>query len=146
MRNAARKSMKHILTVLLLWTSGQCYSRTFDLDTIDNWQVYNGKELVLAGHDSPIETNYEGEIKTNDVTELVIQYNHCIRYVGELPVTIEITDEKGSRIVRKEFNIGSKMVIQRWELGSLTTKSITIRYKENWENGTDRILGSISLV
>jgi hypothetical protein len=137
--------MRRLILILLLGTIGQCYAGTFDLDTIDNWQIYNGTELVLAGHDSPLGTEFQGTIKTTDLKELIIQFNHCVRYIDNFDVTIEIVDDKGKIFLTKGFKGGKKMTIDKKELGALTTKSITIRYQEKRINGTDKILGRISL-
>src|SRR5688572_8284426 len=136
--------MRRLILILLLGTIGQCYGGTFDLDTIDNWQIYNGTELVLGGHDSPIGTNFQGTIKTTDLRELIIQFNHCVRYIDDFDVTIEIADDKGKIILTKKFKVGVRMTIDKKELGLLTTKSITIRYWGKRKNGTDKIIGRIS--
>ncbi|MBA4057868.1 MAG: hypothetical protein C0490_24340, partial [Marivirga sp.] len=115
---------------------------------IDNWQIYNGTELVLNGHDSPPETEFQGTIKTTDLKELVIQFNHCVRYIDDFDVILEITDGKGKNILTKKFraNSGTRMTIDKNEFGLLTSKSITIRYIEKRKNGTDKILGKIRFV
>lgn len=136
--------MKRLILILLLGTIGQCYAGTFDLDTIDNWQIYNGTELVLGGHDSPLGTEFHGTIKTTDLRELIVQFNHCEHYVDDFDVTIEIADDKGKIILTRKFKVGTRMTIDKKELGLLTTKSITIRYQEKRKNGTDKILGRIS--
>ena len=143
-----RQSMRRLILILLLGTIGQCYAGTFDLDTIDNWQIYNGAELVLGGHDSPLETEFQGTIKTTDLKELVVQFNHCVRYVDDFDVTLEVTDDKGKNILTKRYKInsGTRITIDKMELGQLTMKSITIRYREKRKNGTDKILGRISFV
>lgn len=125
---------------------GRCYAGTFDLDTIDNWQVYNGTELILGGHDSPLGTEFQGTIKLADFKDLTIQFNHCVREINDYNVTIEIADENGRTLLTKRFkvNLGTRMTIEKIELGRLTTKSITIRYREKRKNGTDKILGRIS--
>jgi hypothetical protein len=136
--------MKRLILILLLGTIGQCYAGTFDLDTIDNWQIYNGTELVLGGHDSPLGTEFQGTIKATDLKELVIQFYHCVRYIDDFDVTIEIADDKGQIILTKKFKVGARMAIDKKALGLLTTKSITIRYREKRKSGTDKILGRIS--
>jgi hypothetical protein len=136
--------MRQLTLILLLGTIGQCYSGTFGLDTIDNWQIYNGTELVLGGHDSPLVTEFQGTIKATVLKELVIQFHHCVRYIDDFDVTIEIADDKGKIILAKKFKVGTRMAIDKKELGLLTTKSITIRYREKRKIGTDKILGRIS--
>jgi hypothetical protein len=140
--------MRQLILILLLGTIGQCYAGTFDLDTIDNWQIYNGTELVLAGHESPLGTEFQGTIKTTDLKELIVQFNHCVHYGDDFDVTIEITDDKGKIMLNKKFKInsGTRMTIDEKELGQLTMKSIIIRYREKRKNGTDKILGRISFV
>jgi hypothetical protein len=136
--------MKRLISILLLGTIGQCYAGSFSLDTIDNWQIYNGTDLVLCGHDSPLGTEFQGTIKTTDLKELIIQFNHCVRYMDDFDVTIEISDDKGKIILTKKFKVGTRMTIDKKELGLLATKSITIRYREKRKSGTDKILGRIS--
>jgi hypothetical protein len=138
--------MKQLLTILLIGTLGQCYAGTFDADTIDNWQVYNGTELVFGGHDSPLGGEFQGTIKKTDLEELIIQFNHCVRSVDDFEVTVEVIDDKGKSILTKSFKAGRAMTIKRKELGPLTTTSIMIRYREKRKNGTDKILGRISFV
>ncbi len=140
--------MRQLILILFLGTFGQCIAGTFDLDTIDNWQIYNANELVFGGHASPLGTEFQGTIKTTDLKELVVQFNHCVRYIDDYDVTLEITDDKGKNILTKKFkaNLGTRMTIDKKELGSLTMKWITIRYQEKRKNGTDKILGRISFV
>jgi hypothetical protein len=137
--------MKQVILILLLGAIGQCYAGTLDLDTIDNWQIYNGTELVFGGHDGPGEIEFQGTIKTATFKELVIQFNHCSRY-RNLDVDIEVTDDHGKNILTKKFRIdsGTRMTINKTELGSLTMKSIIIRYRERRSNGTDKILGRVN--
>ena len=101
---------------------------------------------MLGGHDSPLGTEFQGSIKTTDLTELIIQFNHCVRHIDEFNVTVEITDDKGKIILTKKFKVGTRMTIDKKELGLLTTKSITIRYQEKAKNGADKILGQISFM
>lgn len=136
--------MRQLILLLLLGSIGQCYARTFDLDTIDNWQIYNGNELLLGGHDSPPGTEFQGTVKATDLEELVIQFHHCVRYIDDFVATIEIADDKGKIILTKKFKVGARMRIDKKEFGVLTTKSITIRYREKRKNGTDKVLGRIS--
>ena len=135
--------MRQLILILLIGTIGRCYAGTFDLDTIDNWQIYNGTELIFGGHDSPLATEFQGTIKTADLKESIIQFNHCVRYVDDFYVTLEITDDTGKNLLTKKFKVASRMTIDKKELGTLTAKSITIRYLEKRKNGTNRILGLI---
>lgn len=138
--------MKLLILILLLGTIGQCYGGTFDSDTIDNWQIYNGTELVFGGHDSPLGREFQGVIKKTDLIDLNIHFNHCVHYTDDFDVTLEITDDRGKIVLTKTFKIGRKMTIDRKELGPLTTKSIIIRYWEKRKNGTDKILGRINVL
>jgi hypothetical protein len=140
-----RKSFRGLI-LLFLGTIGQCYAGTFDLDTIDNWQIYNGTDLVLGGHESPVATEFQGTITTASIKELVIQFNHCFRYDQEFNVTVEIADDKGKVLLTKTFKVGTRMTIEKKELGKLTANSITIRYWEKRNNGTDKVLGRIRLI
>jgi hypothetical protein len=137
--------MRQFIVILLLSSIGQCYAGAFDVDTIDNWQIYNGTELVFGGHAWPEEIEFQGTIKTTTFKDLVIQFNHCSRYTN-LDVDIEVTDDKGKTILMKKFRIdsGSSMTIDKKELGPLTMKSIIIRYRERRNNGTDKILGRVN--
>lgn len=139
--------MKHLVTILLISIAGQGYCGVTDADTIDNWQVYNGTELIFGGHDLA-GTEFQGSIKTTDLKKLVVQYNHCSHFPNDFEVILEIRDEKGKSILTKKFkgNSGIRMTIEKEELGRLTTKSITLRYREKRENGTDKILGRITFV
>lgn len=140
--------IRPLILILILGTIGQCYAGTFDLDTIDNWQIYNGTQLILGGHDSPFGTEFQGTIKTTDLKELTIHFNHCVHYIDDFDVTLEVTDDKGRNILTKKFKInsGTRMTIDKRELGPLRMKSVTIRYREKRNNGTDKILGRISFV
>ncbi|MCA6380946.1 MAG: hypothetical protein IM606_08985 [Cytophagales bacterium] len=140
--------MRRLILIILLGAAGQCYAGTVEMDTIDNWQIYNGNEFVFGGHDSPIGTEFQGTIKTTDFKELVIQFNHCVRFIDDYNVTLEVMDDKGKNILLKKFkaNLGTRMTIDKKELGPLTMKAITIRYREQRKNGTDKILGRISFV
>jgi hypothetical protein len=137
------QSMRQLITILLIGTIGHCYGGTFDLDTIDNWQIYNGTELIFGARDSPLGAEFNGTIKKTDVKELIIHFNHCVRYIDDFDVTLEVTDDKGKNILTKEFKVGRPMTIDKKELGQLTMKSIIIRYREKRKDGTDKILGRI---
>ncbi len=125
-------------------TIGQSYAATFDVDTIDNWQIYNNGELVLAGHYPSYVAGFKGTIKKANLKKLEIQFNHCVHY-DDLDVTIEILDDKEKILLRKTFKInsGTRMTIEKEEMGNFTSKSISIRYVENRKGGTDQILGFI---
>lgn len=139
--------MRQIIFIILLTTIGQCYAGTLDMDTIDNWQIYNGTELVLAGHDSPPGTVFQGTIQRADLKDLAIQYNHDV--VGDsIDVIVEILDDKGNILLTGNFKtrVGTRFVFRKKELERLNSNSIRIRYREKHENGTDKILGRISFV
>jgi len=140
--------MKQLITILLIGITAQGYCNATDPDTIDHWQIYNGTKLIFGGYDLPPGSEFQGTVKTTDLKKLVVQYNHCSHYIDDFEVTLEIRDEKGMIMLTKKFkgNSGIRMTIEKEELGRLTTKSITIRYREKRENGTDRILGRITFV
>lgn len=137
--------MSQLTLILLLGTIGQCYAGTFDLDTIDNWQIYNGNELVLAGHDSPLGTVFRGTIKRTELKDLAIQFNHDVHYPDAFDVTVHIIDEQGNIILIGKFKSrpGIRFAFRKKELERLTSKLITIRYREERKNGTERVLGEI---
>ena len=139
--------MRHLILVILLGSVGQCYAGTFDLDTIDNWQIYNGTQLVLAGHDSPIGAVFHGTIKKSELKNLTIQFNHDVSLIDDFEVTVTIADGQQKNILTKKFrtNAGIKLTIKKKEFGLLTTDLITIRYQEKRKNGMDKILGEIKL-
>ncbi len=143
--NATRQFMRQLILSILLGTIGQCYAGTFDLDTIDNWQIYNGTELVLAGHDSPLGTVFRGAIKTTELKDLAIQFNHDVHYLDAFDVTVDIIDEQGNIILTGKFKSrsGIRFAFRKKELERLASKLITIRYREERKNGTERILGEI---
>jgi hypothetical protein len=87
-------------------------------------------------------------LNVNELVELVIQYNHCVRYDGDFDVTIEIADENGKNILTKKFksNLGTRLKIDRKEFGQLAAKSVVIPYREERKDGTDRIPGRINFV
>lgn len=139
--------MRQLILILLLGTIGHCNAGTLDLDTIDNWQIYNGTELVLAGHDSPLGTIFRGTIKKTELKGLVIQFNHDVRYIDDFEVTVYLMDGQGKNILTKKFrtNSGTRLTIEKKELELLTAELITIRYCEKRTNGTDKILGEIKI-
>lgn len=117
------------------------------MDTIDNWQIHNGTELVLAGHDSPQGMVFQGTIKRADLKDLAIQYNHDV--VGDsFDVIVEILDDHGNILLTGNFKtkLGIRFAFRKKELERLNNNSIRIRYREKRENGTDKILGRISFV
>ncbi|MEO7989978.1 MAG: hypothetical protein ABI663_10580 [Chryseolinea sp.] len=140
--------MRQLILILLIGTIGRCNAGAFDIDTIDNWQIYNGAELILAGHDSPLGTVFHGTIKKTELRGLVIQFNHDVNYIDDLEVTVDIMDEQGKNILTKKFrtNSGTRLTIEKKELGLLATTLITIRYQEKRKNGTDKILGEIRFI
>ena len=139
--------MRQLILIILLGTIGQCYAGTFDMDTIDNWQIYNGTELVLGGHASPLGTVFQGTIKKAELKDLAIQYNHDVLQ-DSFDVIVDIMDDQGNIILTGNFKSrpGIRFAFRKKELERLTNSSITIRYREKRENGTDKILGRISFV
>ena len=95
--------MTRLILILLLGTIGQCYGGTFDLDSIDNWQIYNGTELVLSGHDSPLGTVFSGTIKKAELKDLAIQFNHDVQYPEPFEVVVDFIDEGGNIILSGNF-------------------------------------------
>lgn len=139
--------MRQLILIILLGAIGQCYAGTFDMDTIDNWQIYNGTDLVLAGHDSPLGTVFQGTIKKADLKDLAIQYNRDV-VEDSFDVIVEILDDKGNILLTGNFKarLGVRFAFRKKELERLTTNLFTIRYREKGENGVDKILGKISLI
>lgn len=139
--------MRQLILSLLLGTFGQCFAGTFDSDTIDNWQIYNGTELVLAGHDSPLGTVFQGTIKRTELKDLAIQFNHDLHYQDAFDVTVDIIDEQGNLILTGKFKSrpGLRFGFRKKELEQVASKLITIRYREEQKNGIERILGEIRL-
>lgn len=138
--------MKHLLLIVLLGAIMECNARTFDVDTIENFQIYNGDKLVLAGMGSASEFQTI-KIRRADLTDLGIQFNYDVPFEN-VTVIIEIADERGRNVLTKEFRIdaGTRMKVERKELGPLKAKSITIRYLEKRGYGLDKILVRIRLV
>ena len=134
--------MKQTVYILIVWSTVQCYGGTFEIDTVDHWQIYNGSELVFSGW--ALGVGNDGRIKASDLKELTIRYHHCGRY-SDLDVTIEILNEAGEIVLSKNFKIdsGDGMTIEKEELLKLATNPITIRYRERRENEIDLILGRI---
>lgn len=137
--------MRQLILTILFGTIGQCYAGTFDLDTIDNWQIYNGTELVLAGHDSPLGTIFRGTVKRTELKDLTIQFNHDVHYLDPFDITVDIIDEQGSIILTGKFKFspGIRFAFRKKEIERLTSKLITISYREERKNGTERVLGEI---
>ena len=71
----------------------------------------NKDVLVLAGHESLEDRTYLCTIKRTDLKDLGIIFNHCVRNIDDLNVSIEITDDKGRNILIKTFrvNLGKRM-------------------------------------
>ena len=133
--------------ISLVFATLQGYAGTWDYDTIDNWQVYNGTTLVFAGHDSPLGTVFRGTVKKEDLEDITIQFHHCARFIEDFEVTIDFTDRLGNCILTKKFRINSAtpLKIARSEFGALTTDLIAIRYREDRSFGADRALGELRL-
>jgi hypothetical protein len=138
--------MRLLILIIFLGTIGQCYAGTFDMDTIDNWQIYNGADLVLGGHDSQLGTVFQGIIKRAELKDLAIQYNHDV--IEDSFVVVDIMDDQGNILLAANFKarLGIRFAFRKKELERLTNNSITIRYREKRENGTDKILGRIRFV
>jgi hypothetical protein len=137
--------MRHLIIIVLLGVIGQCNAGTFDMDTIENFQIYNGDKLVLAGLGPGTEFQTI-VIKRADLADLGIQFNYDVGFENVILI-IEITDERGKKVLTKTFKIdsGTRMKIERNEFRQLTAKSMTIRYLEKREYGLDKILAKINL-
>ena len=137
--------MQRLILIILIGAIGQCYAGTSDLDTIDNWQIYCGTELILAGHESPPGIIFQGEIKKAELKDLAIQFNHCVGYLDPFNVTIEIIDEEGNIVLTGKFKsrLGIRFAFRKTELEQLTSNLITIRFREGRTNGIEKVLGKI---
>ena len=138
--------MKHLFILSLFCISGQCYGSAFDADTIDNWQIYNGTELVLAGNE--VGEHFEGVIKMADLKDLTIIFNHCAPVAEDLEISIEIEDKDGNKILTSNFKKDpqTRITISKKELKRIAPRIITIRYHEKKKNGTNKVLGQIKFV
>ena len=133
---------KSITTLLLLCTL-KASAVTSAPDTTDTWQIYNGKELILDGHLSPLGTNFHHTLKKEEVRDLEISVSrHGPSYSAKR--IVRITNETGRTVVRKEFkNDHSKMIVTRAEFGKLTSKFLIVGYIENENAGPWLILGHL---
>src|SRR5882762_11425244 len=101
------------LTIMLLFWALRSSGGTFCPDTIDNWQIYNSRVLIFAGHESPLGTNFHSTIKRDEVGDLEIRFNHCSPHQN-LTRTVRITDETGRTLVSKKLSSDTaKMIIHR---------------------------------
>jgi hypothetical protein len=138
----SKTQMKQFFALLILLSAVESYSATFDVDTIDNWQIYNGTALILSGNQVSFTPSY-GTVKRTELNDFSIVYHHCTSSNYNFDVTIEITNEAGEVILSKRFK-ESTLKISKEELQTLKENSIVIRYCEEIKNGTDRILGKIT--
>jgi hypothetical protein len=92
-------------------------------------------------------TVFRGTIKRTQLKDLVIQYNHCTLDPDSLNVTIDIVDEHGIIILTGKFitNEERRFAFRKKQLERITSKRITIRYREEQTKETERVLGEIRL-
>jgi hypothetical protein len=130
-----------ILLVIVTFTTD---ASTLSRDTIDNWQVYNGENLLFAGngHQSISTT-----LKRSEMVDISIQFNHCQAYLA-LSVTIELINEANKKVIVKTYKVdsGNRVRIPKAELEKIDSNTYKIRYRENIKDGTDIILGQIKLI
>jgi hypothetical protein len=137
--------MHRIILTTILGAIGQCYAGAFDYDTIDNWQIYHGTELILAGHGSPSGSTFQGKIKKRELKDIAIQFNHCVNNLEAFDVTVDIIDKEWKVVLTGKFKSrpGIRFGFRKKELEKLTSESITIRYREERKNGIEKVLGEI---
>ena len=99
----------------------------------------------MAGHDSPLGTVFQGTIKRTELKDLAIQFNHDVYYLDPFDVTIDIIDEQGNIFLTGRFKSrpGIRFAFRKKDHERLTSKLITIKYREERKDGTEKVLGEI---
>ena len=137
--------MRRLLTILVLTICGECFGSTFQSDTVDNWQIYNGKDLLLSGHAGG---KFEVTIKKNKLKDLEVQFNHCIKRTEDYYASIEITDEQDNSIIISAYSLkpGDRITIQKFEILLWKKKVFRIKYTEHSDlNPIEVTLGQITI-
>lgn len=137
--------MKRLIIIILVTISGHCFGSTFQLDTIDNWQIYNGKKLLLSGHDGG---QFHVTIKKSKLKDLEIQYNHCVKHKEDYIVSIEITDKDDNSIIISAYSVkpDNRITIPKSDILLWKEKVLKIKYSEHSENNPIKVtLGQITL-
>ena len=138
------KTAKHLFIFVFVIGASQCVAGPFAPDTIDNWQIYARKKLIIAGNQNINGNTLTAEIAQADLDDLAIQYNHDHALNGE--VTIKIVESNGTKVVHNEGfvpNRNDRMKLSTANLNRVLKKgkSYLIKYKESKSKGTDIILG-----
>ena len=140
--------MRRLMLIFLFVTvSANLRAETFQADTIDNWQIYNGSQLILAGHQHIDGMTLHAAIKRTELGEIGIEFRHCANYPGHYTITFEVIDRTSSRIKIKKFSgeIGRRLNVRQKELELGSSTLIVIHYTENVANGVTRVLGQIEV-
>jgi hypothetical protein len=127
--------MRILLTNLILAIFGQCFASTLQKDTVDNWKIYNGKELVFYGYSTPLLTNFKGTINHKRLKDIEIKYNHCIPYNEQVHITVKITDDNDNCLLISVFEIkhSERIIIRRKNIKKLPrNESLKIKYSEDY--------------
>jgi hypothetical protein len=135
--------VRNSLVVILFCVVGQCYAAPIEIDTIDNWQIYKGKQLLGKGN---AFVEFSAVIKKEDLQDLAVRYHHCSHY-SDIKVRLEISDINGSVLWSKDFQIdsGDRITIDRSAFEKLTVSLVEIGYQELKTNGINVILGTLKI-
>jgi hypothetical protein len=137
--------MNNLTTIIIIFVGSECLGSPITPDTINNWQIYNGTELLLAGNAA--NSDLKVSIKEKELHDLQIQYNTCV-YYQDMNVILEMIDNDDNIRLSKSFKInsGDKMFIGREELKWFNKTTIfKIRLRENKPGGMESLLGEIRI-
>ena len=121
--------MRRLLIIFFLTIGGQCFGSTFQTDTIDNWQIYNGKDLLLSGHAGG---EFRVTIKKKKIKDIEIQFNHCTKHNEDYYASIEMKDEHGDASIMSVYSLkpGQRITLSKSDLLMWTGKVVKIIYSE----------------
>ena len=87
---------KIIIFLVTLFSYLDGIGGTYDTDTIENWQIYNGDSLVLAAH-GPITGEFQIFLRYKRLKDIKVVYNQCMRSIDGNPLWISVSTNKTAR-------------------------------------------------
>ena len=134
---------------LFLLISTLLFSETVKPDTIQNWQIYYGNELILTGNENGIQSVDKVEIKITDEREIK-NIDVVFNYDNGLPTkrTFELWLDSTRRKLSAKVGPGNSYVIclQCHVDKYFNRQQFEIFYSDNKENRSRRLLGTIVLL
>jgi hypothetical protein len=98
---------KIIIFLVILFSYLDGIGGTYDADTIENWQIYNGNSLIHAGHGT-MTGEFQVLLRYNRLKDIKVVYNHCGRLIEGNPLWVSVSTNKTAQRWTKEYRTNAE--------------------------------------